>query len=145
MPIRGLGGARLPTAFYALRPNLEFFFFFLPFYGQEGSILFVVCFLHASRRYTFDLDIESTRGQPASCWARPVNIDDHLETSMLILRTLLKRAKTYFCHRRGIEIFGRLLSTHERPNVFFSDAWQAPATYHRSSCEHCVPRVGRGP
>ena len=30
----------------------------------------------------FDLDIESTHGQPASCRARPVNIDDHLENSM---------------------------------------------------------------
>ena len=30
-------------------------------------------------RWTFDLDIESTHGQPASCWARPMNVDDGLE------------------------------------------------------------------
>ena len=37
-----------------------------------------------------------------------------------------------FCHRRGIEKFCRLFSTQQRPNVFVSDAWPAPATYHRS-------------
>ena len=36
------------------------------------------------------------------------------------------------CHRRGIENFCRLFSTQPRPNVFVSDAWPAPATYHRS-------------
>ena len=55
----------------------------------------------------------------------------------------LKRA--YFCHRRGIENFCRLFSTQQRPNVFVSDAWPAPATYHRSFCEHCDQRVGRSP
>ena len=49
----------------------------------------------------------------------------------------------FFCHRRGIEIFCRLFSTQQRPNVFVSDAWPAPATYHRSFCEHCAQRVGR--
>ena len=43
------------------------------------------------------------------------------EVARGVLRTLLKRAKTsLFCHRREIEIFGRLFSIHERPNVFFS-------------------------
>ena len=37
-----------------------------------------------------------------------------------------------FCHRRGIENFCRLFSTQQCPNVFVSDAWPAPATYHRS-------------
>ena len=32
-----------------------------------------------TQRYAFDLDIESTHGQPASCRARPVNLDDGLE------------------------------------------------------------------
>ena len=32
-----------------------------------------------TRRYAFDLDIGATRGQPASCRARPVNLDDGLE------------------------------------------------------------------
>ena len=52
-------------------------------YIEEGSIFFFVCFLHTSRRYTFDLDIDSTRGQPASCRAKPVNLD-HLENSTWI-------------------------------------------------------------
>ena len=32
-----------------------------------------------TRRKAFDLDIEATHGQPGSCWARPVNVDDGLE------------------------------------------------------------------
>ena len=32
-----------------------------------------------TQRQTFDLDIESTHGQPASCRARPMNVDDGLE------------------------------------------------------------------
>ena len=32
-----------------------------------------------TRRSTFDLDIESTHGQPGSCRARPVNVKDDLE------------------------------------------------------------------
>ena len=32
-----------------------------------------------TRREAFDLDIESTHGQPCSCRARPVNVDDGLE------------------------------------------------------------------
>ena len=48
-----------------------------------------------------------------------------------------------FCHRRGIEKFCRLFSTQQRQIVFVSDAWPAPATYHRSFCEHCDQRVGR--
>ena len=52
--IRCLGDKRLPTASYALRPNLNKRFF-SP--REEGSRYFVVCFLHTSRRYTFDLDV----------------------------------------------------------------------------------------
>ena len=32
-----------------------------------------------TRRQAFDLDIETTHGQPGRCWARPVNIEDGLE------------------------------------------------------------------
>ena len=41
--------------------------------------------------------------------------------------------------------FCRLFSTQQRPSVFVSDAWPAPATNHRPFCEHCCPRslVGR--
>ena len=59
------------------------------------------------------------------------------------LRPLPKLEKmSDFCHRSGIEIFGRLFSVHQRPNVFFSDAWQVPATYHRPSCELCDAIIG---
>ena len=106
-----------------------------------------------TRRLAFDLDIEATHRQPASCRARPVNVDDGLEDIRWIrglggekLPSSLKPEKTpIFCHRRGIENFCRLISTQQRPNVFVSDAWPAPATYHRSFCEHCDQRVGRSP
>ena len=100
-------------------------------------------FLHiTSRRYTFDLDIESTHGQPASCRARLVNVDDHLKNSLWIhgvggeiargvLRTLLKHAEmSIFCQRRGIEIFCGLLSIHERPNL--SSLRRLPCGRHMS-------------
>ena len=80
MWIRCLGGERLPTASNALLPTLNK----LCFSPREVSRFFVVCFLHPSRRYTFDIDVESTHGQPASCRARPVNIDDDLQNSMWI-------------------------------------------------------------
>ena len=79
MWIRCLGSQRLPTASDALCPNLNKLFF-SP--REEGSRFFVVCFLHTSRRYTFDIDVESTHGRPASCRARPVDIDDDLQNSM---------------------------------------------------------------
>ena len=71
----------MPAASYGLRPNLNKRSFSPT---EEGSRLFVACFLHTSRRYTFDLDKESTHGQPASCRARPVNVDDDLQNSMWI-------------------------------------------------------------
>ena len=49
----------------------------------------------------------------------------------------------FFAIGEGSENFCRLFSTQQRPNVFVSDAWPAPATYHRSFCEHCDQRVGR--
>ena len=82
MWIRRLGGERLPTATYALGPNLLSAIRVRR--RRSDRDVFVVCFLHTSRRNSFDLDIESTRGQPASCRARPVNIDDELENSMWI-------------------------------------------------------------
>ena len=115
MWIRCLRGERLLTASYGLRPNLNKRSF-SP--NEEGSRLFVACFLHTSRRYTFDLDKESTHGQPASCRARPVNVDGGLEDIRWIsglggdklspvfyalLPNLKKRS--IFCHQRGIKIF----------------------------------------
>ena len=81
MWISCLAGERLPTASYTICPNLNKLFFSPS--REEGSRFFVACFLHPSRRYTFDIDVESTHGQPASCRARPVNIDD-FQNSMWI-------------------------------------------------------------
>ena len=76
-----------------------------------------------------------------------MNVDDGLEdirrirglggeklpaASYALLPNLKKGLPGIFCHRRGIEKFCRLFSIQQRPNVFVSDAWPAPATYHRS-------------
>ena len=47
-----------------------------------------------------------------------------------------------FRHRRGIDSFCRLFSTHQWPNVFVSDAWPAPAMYHRPWCQLTRAWVG---
>ena len=53
------------------------------------------------------------------------------EVARGVLRSCPKPDKRpIFCHRREIEKFCRLFSTQQRPNVFVSDAWPAPATYH---------------
>ena len=60
------------------------------------------------------------------------------EVARGVLRSSPKHEKRpIFCRRRGMEIFRRLFSTRQRPNVFVSDAGAAPAAYHRSFCEHC--------
>ena len=74
-----------------------------------------------ARRSTFDLDIESTHGKPATCRARPMNVNDGLEDIRWIralggerlpaasyaLSLNLKKT-VMFCHRRGIDTFWRL-------------------------------------
>ena len=68
------------------------------------------------------------------------------EVARDVLRSSPKPEKRIiFCHRRGIENFCRLFSTQQRPNVYVSNAWPAPATYHWWSCEHCDQRMGRSP
>ena len=103
------------------------------------------------------LDIESTHGQPGSCRARPVNVDDGLGDIRWIRGLGAEKLPTacyallpnlndgLFCHRRGMGNLFCLFSTQQCPNLFASDAWPAPATYHRSFCEHCDQRVGRNP
>ena len=86
---------------------------------------------------------ESTHGQPAPCRARPVNVDDGLEDVRWIrgLGSEKLRAASYallsnlkkgllFATGEGSTFFCRLFSTQQRPNVFASDAWPAPATHH---------------
>ena len=60
-------------------------------------------------------------------WIRGLGGEKLPATSYALLPNL---KKLYFCHRRGIENFGRLFSTQQRPNLVVSDAWQAPATDH---------------
>ena len=68
------------------------------------------------------------------------------EVARGVLRSSSKPEKRpTFCHWRRIENFCRLFSTQQRPNVFVSDTWPAPVTYHRSFCEHRDQRVGRSP
>ena len=123
MWIRGLGGDRSPTAYYALRLNL--------------NIIRRLFFTH-SRRYTFDLDIESTHSQPASCRARP---DDHLENStwihgvggerLAVVSYVLcsnVRKCLFFAIGEGSRIFVVCFLYTSGQIFFFSDAWQAPAT-----------------
>ena len=68
---------------------------------------------------------------------------DPWSTGREIARDVLRSSpkpenRPIFCHRRGIDNFCRLFSTQQRPSVFVSGAWPAPATYHRSFCEHCT-------
>ena len=63
------------------------------------------------------------------------------EVARGVLRSSPKPGKgSIFCHVRWIDNFCRLLSTHQRPNIFVSDAWPAPATCHRPSVEPLTSR-----
>ena len=52
--------------------------------------------------------------------------------------------KPVLCHSRRIEKLCHLFCSHQRPIMFSSYAWPAPATYHRPLCEHGDRRVGVG-
>ena len=53
---------------------------------------------------------------------------------------LLKLQKALFFAIERDRDFCLLFCTQPRPNVFVSDAWPAPATYHRPFCERCDQR-----
>ena len=101
--------------------------------------------------------MKATHGQPGSCRARQVNEDDGLEDRWIRVLggeklpaasyALLPKPekKACFLPSERDRDFCRLFSKRQRPNVFVSDAWPAPATYHGSFCEHCDQRVGRSP
>ena len=69
---------------------------------------------NSSRDDRPSIDIEETHGQPTSCRARPVNVDDGLEDIRWIRGLRGEKlpaaftALPIFCHRSGIEIFCRL-------------------------------------
>ena len=113
-----------------------FFILFVHAAARGGTCAFTlnVASQHAhqkqqTRQQAFDLDIESTDGPPASCWARPVNVDDGLEDQgdarcreREVARGVLRSSpipekRPIFCHQRGMKIFCRLFSTQQRPNV----------------------------
>ena len=148
--IRCLGGERLPTASYALRPNLDKLFF-SPRRSSERRGIEIFCRVFSTHQPTTYLRsryrIHPRLTRFVSCKAseygwRPSKFHVHpwsrgREVCRDVLRSLpLPEKCLFFCH---------LLSIHQESNVFFSDAWQAPAMYHRPSCELCDPRVGRSP
>ena len=99
---------------------------------------------HLTQRGAFDIDTESTHGQPGSCRVRPLNVYHGLGYMLWIRCLGGKRllAASYALHRNLIgegSTICRLFSTQQRSNVFSSDAWPAPATNHRLSCQHCSP------
>ena len=100
-----------------------------------------------TRQQAFDLDIKATHDQPGWCRARPVNVDDGLEDIRWIRglegEKLNAASNALLPNLKKGLLFCLLFSTQQRPNVFVSGAWPAPATYHRSFCEHCDQRVGR--
>ena len=109
-----------------------------------------------TRPWASELDIISTRGQPASCRARPISVDDSLEDIKWIRGlggerlpaasyALLPNLKDGKCAIGEGSRLCRLFSIHQRPNMLVPGTWPAPATYHRPFCEHCCPRslVGR--
>ena len=140
------------------------FFFFLGLFvhaAVRGGTCALYC-QHAdqkelTRRQAFDLDIEATHGQPGSCWASPVNVDDVFEdiwwirglggeklpaASYALLSNLKKGL--FFAIGEGSRNFVCFLK-HPWTNVFVSDVWPAPAMYFRPCCERCDQRVGRSP
>ena len=105
-------------------------------------------------RQTLDLGINSTHGQPVSCRARPMNVDDGLDHIRWIRGLGVERLPVasyillpnrekglFVCNRRKISSLCRLFSTHRpRTSVFVSKAWPAPTSYYRPCGEHFVTR-----
>ena len=90
--------------------------FLLPIYGEEGSRLFVVCFLQTSQRYTFDSNVQSTHGQlPLLGQGQRV----WMIASKITFRSMVYRARgcrvSYVLFSNAI--YGRLFSIPERPNI----------------------------
>ena len=68
------------------------------------------------------------------------------EVARDVLRSFLKREKNaYFLPSERDQGFLSSVLYTPAAKCIFSDAWQAPATYHRPSCELCDHRVGEAP
>ena len=108
--------------------------------------------LQLMRRWTFDLDIELTHGQPASCWARPVNIDDGLEAIMWIRCLGGERLPTasYALRPNLNKLFFSPRSSSERrdgdflSSVFYTPADDTPSISIQNKPTVNALRVGQG-
>ena len=122
------------------------------------AFFLVVNYQHADK-YELDVDFDVAHSQPAWCRARSSSVHDGLEDIRWIYQVYGARAfadgvlrsspeleiKIIFRHARRIDKFCHLFSAHQRPIVFLSYTWPAPATYHRPLCEDGDPRVGWSP
>ena len=111
-----------------------------------------------TRRQAFDLDVEETHGQPGSCRARPVKVDDGLEdircirglggeqlpvASYALLPNLKKGL--LFAIGEGSRIFvACFLNSNAQICLYQTPSRRPPRTTGRF-CEHCDQRVGRSP
>ena len=146
MWIRCLGGQRLPTASYALRPNLNKLFFSPR--REERSRFSVVCFLHTSRRHTFDRDTEYTHGQRASCRARPVNTTSEIscgsmfyrgrEVARDVLRSLAEPENAYFLPSDMDRVFFVICFLHNSGQFFSSQTPGRRPPYITGLLVNCV-------
>ena len=139
-------------------PNLsKLFFFASEQLGEKRDRYFLPSVFYTPADDTPLISIKNkATGQRASVSGKARDIDGNFRNFMwihglggqrlLVMSYALhpKPKNAFFCHRRWIEIFCHLFPVHQRSDVF-SDAWQAPAIYHRPSCELCDPRVGRSP
>ena len=102
-----------------------------------------------------DLDVEATHGQPGSCRARPVNVDDGLEdikwirglggeklpaASYALLPNLKK--SQFFAIGEGSRNYVACFYT-AAPKCVCIRRLVGARSYHGSFCEHCDQWVGR--
>ena len=80
-----------------------------------------------TRRLAFDLDIEATHRQPASCRARPVNVDDGLEDIRWIRGLGGERLPAASCALLPKLKKGPFCATSERDRDLLSSVFYKPA------------------
>ena len=109
-------------------------------------------------RKTFDLDIKSTHGQPASCRARSMNVNDGREDIRWIRGlggerlpaasyALLLNLKNclFLPSERDREFLSVFLHTIGRMFLYQTPGRRPPRITGRVFCEHYDQRVGRNP
>ena len=109
-------------------------------------------------RLTFDLEIETTHGHPSSFQTRPhecrwqrwrVHLDRcprAWEVACVVLWSSVTFSQNSVFRPSGDDReFLSQFSTHQPPNVFWTEACSAPATNYRPQSERCTPNGGRSP